>query len=720
MNFLKPSAFYLLVLFSFILSARTVFCQNTIFIEDFKDSMEVVTNWTQGGMQLWDWRDDGVATGGAYWGNRSRIIAPSGEGAIVFNSDSIAATGTSAPHDIRLVSPIIGISGQTTVFLEFYQYYRNYQSTTTLEYSLNGGGNWTLIDNINNDVTENIETPRLDRKVYDLSPFVAGQPELSLRFSFSGDNYFWILDDVRLYDGEPKLETNPPYLGDSLIALGKPYLVDSLGGAFNPEQLIVKFVAGTPEPVKQSIRDEFAVYDVQYCDCDSLELWFIDGASDTPGGLSPTGGTIGVLANKDQAKSKSEVDGVDLNHYNYSQIQVAGDSCATQAGSLIDIILPEMPPPPGPEVPVIAILDTGIDYKHDSLVTHIWRGPEPPTLDFEDNDGNCYPDDFFGWNFICDNNNPFDDHYHGTHVSGIVVKQLLEHLPDSCDFRIMPLKTHDRNGIAELFDVICGTYYAYKNGADVINDSWGWYGVESTILRGAIEDAKDAGTLVVAAAGNDTKDISDERQYPATHATSNIITVGALNENLNGLAGFSNTSNTEVDIAAAGENIISTLPNDMMGPKSGTSMAAPMVSAAAAIAYCGGTNDPVEVRTRILDCAETLTSLTADIKNGKILDFKFPCLVPANEIMVANPLRFYVFPNPTTTNFWLSSEEAVNDHIEVNLLNQLGQTVKTYQLSQLAANEKIEIDLGDLSNGLYFLKVQIGYKSWIGQVVKLN
>jgi hypothetical protein len=707
---MKACTHYFTVLFLITLALPAV-GQSLIFQEDFSDSLTVVNSWSNGGMEQWEWRSDGEAPNGSFWNNRGRIDSPSQGGAIVMDSDALGA----GSHVFQLVSPELDLTALTEVYIEFYQYFRNFQSTTLLEFSYDLN-NWEILAELNIDAKENIETARRDRQLVDATGALAGQTAF-IRFTFSGNRYFWILDDFNIYDGPPILGTFPSYLGPNLEALGKPYLTDSLGGAFNPEQLIVKFVPGTPEADKEDIREEFAVYDVQYCDCDSLELWFIDGASDAPTGLGPTGGTIGVLANKDQAKSKSEVDDVDLNHFNFSEIQILGDSCGTFAGNFIDGVA--LVPDQDVTATVIAILDTGVDYGHSKLLDHIWRSGEPNYFNGMDEDDNCYPDDFIGWNFVCDNNNPWDDHSHGTHVAGIVVDSISGN-DNSCNFRIMPVKTHDRNGIAELFDVICGTYYAYKNGAQVINDSWGWYGIESTILRGAIEDARDAGTIIVAAAGNDNNDISSDRQYPATHPVSNIITVGAIDSASIQRADFSNFSPAEVDIAAVGVGVLSTVPDDDFDYKSGTSMATPMVSAAAAIVYCSGKTDPSSVKYNVLYCAKEEQSLDMSFTKGRVLQYLFPCLVPTEDLPELVSYELSLFPNPTEDLIWVQVEESIMEPATIEVLNSLGQTLWQKQTDQLLADQPLAIDLSHFQSGMYFIRVQVGAQMWIGQGVKVE
>lgn len=247
---------------------------------------------------------------------------------------------------------------------------------------------------------------------------------------------------------------------------------------------------------------------------------------------------------------------------------------------------------PGEDV-VVAVIDTGVDYKHDDLKNNMWVNPNE-ALDGLDNDGNGYVDDLYGINLIANNGDPMDDHGHGTHVAGIIGMTAGNGGGVGLAYgsKIMAVKAANKKGELTNANIAKAIMYAKNNGADVINMSFG--GKDKSALIEAALDEAFSSCVLVAAAGNNGKPttdyqgfISTEREdfYPAGY--TNVLGVMATERN-NSLAMFSNWDyiighNCEYEIAAPGVDIYSTLPGNRYGRWSGTSMATPVVSAAAAI-----------------------------------------------------------------------------------------------------------------------------------------
>ncbi|NIN67140.1 MAG: S8 family serine peptidase, partial [Anaerolineae bacterium] len=207
---------------------------------------------------------------------------------------------------------------------------------------------------------------------------------------------------------------------------------------------------------------------------------------------------------------------------------------------------------------IIAIVDTGVDLDHRDLNDKIVPG----------------------WDFANDDPTPQDDHGHGTHVAGIAAAETNNGIGVagiSWQARIMPVKVLDENGDGSYWDVTQGVDYACNHGAQIINLSLGG-STPSDTLEDAMEQAYADGCLIVAAAGNGGGDFVD---YPARFPE--VMAVAATDESDN-RAGFSDYG-PEVEVAAPGVNIYSTLWNDKYGWKSGTSMAAPHVAGQAALIW---------------------------------------------------------------------------------------------------------------------------------------
>ena len=228
----------------------------------------------------------------------------------------------------------------------------------------------------------------------------------------------------------------------------------------------------------------------------------------------------------------------------------------------------------GSTAAVVAILDTGVDLRHQDLAPNLAR----------DGAGGVV-----GFDFVNADAEPADDNGHGTHVAGIVgaVGNNALGVAGVCwTTRLLPVKVLDAAGRGNTAAAIAALDFARQNGARVINLSWtvGGGGFQQLMLE-ALQRARDAGILVVAAAGDGGGNSDDTPTYPASYNASlpNVLAVAAATDR-DGLASFSNYGAGSVDLAAPGERILSTLPGDTYGLLSGTSMAAPFVSGAAALA----------------------------------------------------------------------------------------------------------------------------------------
>ena len=238
---------------------------------------------------------------------------------------------------------------------------------------------------------------------------------------------------------------------------------------------------------------------------------------------------------------------------------------------------------------VVGILDTGLDVTHPDLAGNLWVNPGENCAgcrtDGLDNDGNGYVDDWRGWDFVNDDNNPNDDNGHGSHVAGIigaVGNNATGVAGVNWDVQLMPLKFLSANGSGTTADAIEALLYATANGADLTNNSWADSPFSQAMLD-AINQADAAGSLFVAAAGNDGLDRDTYTDYPTAYDAPNIVVTAATDSN-DLRAWFSGYGARSVDLGAPGVNIYSSWRLGTYRYASGTSMATPHVSGAAALA----------------------------------------------------------------------------------------------------------------------------------------
>ncbi len=238
----------------------------------------------------------------------------------------------------------------------------------------------------------------------------------------------------------------------------------------------------------------------------------------------------------------------------------------------------------------------------------------------------AHPDDFFGWNFVSNSDNPLDDNGHGTNVSGIigaVGNNGTGVTGVDWNVQIMPVKFIGSNGSGLISDFIQGLNYAVQHGAKISNNSWeGAPSSDAGILTTAIQNAQTHGQIFVAAAGNESANDDTTPDYPASLSLglNNVVTVAATDSS-DQLASFSNYGPKSVALAAPGVNIYSTLPNGQYGAMSGTSQATPQVTAALALVW-GQHPDwsYTQVINQVLDTTDKLPSLQGKVTTGGRLD----------------------------------------------------------------------------------------------------
>jgi subtilisin family serine protease len=221
---------------------------------------------------------------------------------------------------------------------------------------------------------------------------------------------------------------------------------------------------------------------------------------------------------------------------------------------------------------VLAVIDTGVDYRHEDLAANMWRNPDEIAGNGIDDDGNGFVDDVYGYDFAAgddgrNDDDPMDIDGHGTHVAGIMAAagdNGIGVCGVNWHARIMALKAFRPN--LNLYDSDCIEAIEYavmmkrEHGVNLaaINASFGGSG-EDELLKDAIAEAGDNGIAFVCAAGNDGGDNDESPFYPSSYDLPGIVSVAASDEG-DQLASFSNYGAGSVDIAAPGQGILSTVP----------------------------------------------------------------------------------------------------------------------------------------------------------------
>lgn len=323
----------------------------------------------------------------------------------------------------------------------------------------------------------------------------------------------------------------------------------------------------------------------------------------------------------------------------------------------------------GSEEMVVAVIDTGVDYTHEDLLPNMWRNAGETGKDAQgrdkstngvDDDANGYIDDVVGWDFVSNDNKPFDlavepiqllvgggNPGHGTHCAGNVAargdngKGIAGVAPK---VKIMAIRFISEEGMGTTAGAIKAIRYSVDNGAKVLSNSWGSEGEsaddpDNKALREAIQYAEAKDVLFVAAAGNGHQgkgydnDTDKMPGVPASYEYDNIVSVAAM-DSAGAKGSFSNWGPKTVDIGAPGVAVFSTTVGgnysdtviDQYGIKvtwDGTSMACPHVAGAAALYWSANpTKNFREVKEAMMRSAKPTNSLKGKVVSDGRLDVK--------------------------------------------------------------------------------------------------
>ncbi len=227
----------------------------------------------------------------------------------------------------------------------------------------------------------------------------------------------------------------------------------------------------------------------------------------------------------------------------------------------------------------IAVIDSGIDYGHPDL-TGNYKG---------------------GYNFVAKNSDPFDDHGHGTHVSGTIaaLDNTFGVIGVAPEAEIYAVKVLDGTGSGYNSDVIAGIQWSVNNTMRIANMSLGSK-ITSRSLKNACDNAYNKGLLLIAAAGNDgnAAGTGNNVGYPAKY--DSVVAVAAID--MNNLRAWFSSTGPDVELSAPGVGVYSTMKGGLYGNMSGTSMACPHAVGTAALvmkANPGFTNVQTRIRMQV-------------------------------------------------------------------------------------------------------------------------
>lgn len=261
---------------------------------------------------------------------------------------------------------------------------------------------------------------------------------------------------------------------------------------------------------------------------------------------------------------------------------------------------------------IVAVIDSGIRYTHQSLAPNMWHNPSPSA-----------DRDLYGWNAVSNNGDPMDDVHHGTHCAG-TIGAIGNNKLGTCGVawkvQLMACKALDQNGRGYDSDIVVCWDYALSHGAQIMNCSFDGYWWSYAAYE-AMKRAHDQGVIVVCATGEDSL-TTETPDYPSDFQLDNIINVTALSPD-GTMPDWCNVGPTTIALAAPGEDILSTWNDSDSSYEymSGTSCAAPFVTGAFALLKAQFPNESYQqLIARLLTSVDPLPSLKRKTITGGALN----------------------------------------------------------------------------------------------------
>lgn len=360
---------------------------------------------------------------------------------------------------------------------------------------------------------------------------------------------------------------------------------------------------------------------------------------------------------------------------------------------------------------IVAVLDAGAPFDHPELAGRLWYNAEE-FLNTMDSDGNLYEDDVKGWDFVNVDNDPTDDHGHGTNVGGIIGTKAnndLGYAGVDWHCKLMICKILDANNRGQYAWWTDAIYYAVDNGAKVINMSVGGSGF-SAAMQDAVNYAYARNVTIVACMMNYNNSVT---YYPAGYI--NTIAVGATDASDKRVAPFfwSATSGSNfgyhIDVVAPGNYIYglshrsNTNYNSYWG---GTSQSSPLVAGLASLLLAQDTSrTPDDIRKIIRETAEDQVGDLTEDKEGydqyygygrvnahqALLRYEMSAGIETNELS-----QSIVYPNPASDFLEMSN---LKNFTKIEVINLEGKMM--YQMSLNKAQQNTKIDIKNWTAGAY-------------------
>ncbi|MBQ7568812.1 S8 family serine peptidase [bacterium] len=274
---------------------------------------------------------------------------------------------------------------------------------------------------------------------------------------------------------------------------------------------------------------------------------------------------------------------------------------------------------PNGQGPVIAMIDSGVDFNHPELRNNILVNQGEIPDNGIDDDGDGVVDNYWGYNAYSQNGDVMDHSGHGTHVAGTIAAEGNNGsgvVGINWTASLMPIRIFNDNGSTNAAAIIRGINYATSHGARITTNSWGGGGANEAIK----EAFEKSHCLHMMSAGNTGTNNDVHPHYPSDYDLPNNLAVAATDRN-DQLANFSCYGQKNVDIAAPGKDILSTVPGGKYAVYSGTSMATPHVTGAVGLLLA---QDPTmsndEIKERIMNGGDKLPQLDGKVASGARLN----------------------------------------------------------------------------------------------------